>query len=461
MLIKYKLQTYFYRKIRYSKKMEMAYLILLTITCIIGLLLTNSYGAKILTLKLNFASWYFIVEFILTAVLATYTIDNIDFKTNWVFKLIPENEFPRFEVIWALSWCAISLPLGFILANFILKKMSYFSDYQHFLSKEFAKNSISKLFEKIWIAIILVYTTYTVYKIGFIPQLESLNWTVTEMALFRGKMTHHFPASVHLKELIGLRLIPIFSFYYFSKYLRTTNKKELITLSILIIISIFFATINLNKSGLAYYAIGLIITYGIVKNRVKLRIVIISFACVFILLLGSYYVAKKNSDLIHLTKGIYHRIIYTEAYANYYSFYFFPKEHKHLGFSSISKFIEYFGLEYSQTAPRIMMKTADQAGYKDGRAGYLTSSFISESWANWGILGIIFGPVIVGFIIKFIIGMLMNLPKSDLSCALIAFSSYSFKIGFGINNIIFPRYLLVIFILFLITYKLSHNQRAR
>lgn len=441
--------------------MEIIYLILLTASCLTGLWITNNHGAKIFSTKLNFAVWYFIVEFFLTAVLATYTIDNVGLKTNWVFRLIPEAEFPRFQVIWILTWSAIAIPVGFIVANFSLKKLKLMSNYEDFLEKKFVDSFNITIFEKLWLGIVLFYTAFVIYKIGFIPQIESLSWSPLEISHFRGKMTHNFPASVHLKELIGLRIIPILSFYYFSKFLRVKTKPNFLLALAHIVLSIFFVSINLNKSGIAFYSIGLIITYGIVKTEIRFKHILISFAIVFTILLGSYSMVRKDLNLVKLTKGIYHRVVYTQAYGNYYSLHYFPQKHEHLGFSSISKFIKKFGFNYSPQASRLMMKVADKKGFEDGRAGYLTSSFISEAWANWGIFGIIFGPIFVGFIIKFLIGLLISLPKTDLSCALIAFSSYALQIGSGINNIIFPRYLIATLSLFFITYKLTKKKQGK
>jgi hypothetical protein len=435
--------------------METIYLILLTAACIAGLWIANNQGAKIFSTKLNFVVWYFIVEFFVTSVLSAYSITDSSVRTNAVFRLIPEGEFPRIQILWILSWCAVALPTGFYFANILLKKLKLEINYEFFLDQKFKTVGRVFVFENIWLSIITLYTAYVIYKIGFIPQLESLNWSPLEIAHFRGDMTHFFPASVHLKELIGIRIIPIFSFYYFSHFIKKRSRSSLILFLVHLVLSIFFVTINLNKSGLAYYAVGLIIAYGLVKEEVKLKHLITSVIVVFVTLLASYTMLKKEVNILKSAKGIYHRIVQTESYGNYYSLYYFPKHHKHIGSSSISNFIEKLGFEYSLPAARIMMKTIDKKGYKDGRAGYFTSSFIGEAWANWGLSGIIFGPIIVGFIIKFLIGIMINLPKTYLSCALIAYISHSFRIASGINNIIFPRYLIVILLLFFCTLKVS------
>jgi hypothetical protein len=361
---------------------------------------------------------------------------------------------PRLQVIWSITWCAIGIPLGFMISNYMLSRFNFKYDYNSFSVTEVKKDS-SKYFEIFWILIIALYTIYTIYKIGFIPHFQAIDWSPEKIALFRGEMTHNFPASVHLKELIGIRVAPIISFYYFAKLISEKTMKSLVCFSCLLLISCLFLTINLNKSNISIYLIGLVITFGLTKRNIQFKQILVFILLTFILLFGSYALTKKIYNTKKIGSAIYSRIAYSQSYGNYLSFHVFPNLHPHIGFKSTSRLVEKLGLEYSETSARLMMRIVDPPGIKNGKAGFQVSTFFAEAWANWGLAGVILSPLLVGIILKLLIGILINLPKTYLSCALITYISYSLQISSGINNIIFPRYLIIIFILFFLTHKIS------
>lgn len=436
--------------------MEIVSLLLMLLMCFAGGFIAHRYGASISLIRLNFVSWYFGVEFILTAVLATLNISYFYKMGDIVFEYIPKGDIPELEVIWTLSWCAIGIPLGFVLANKLLSKLNMKSNYDKFVKARLSGDT-SFSFECIWVSIVIVYAVFVVAKVGFIPQVEFFGADAEAIAHFRGSMTHNFPASVHLKELIGVKISPILSYYFFAKVIRTRDLNSIFFFVLLAVLSCFYMTLNLNKSGLPFYFIGLIITYGIVSIRISKKKVLITGAVGIFLLLGSYAMTRKTSNLSSIISSIYSRIVYSQASGNYLSLYIFPKVHSHLGFTSISKFGKYLGLEYSEPASRIMMKEIDPVLVKSGKAGFQVSTFFAEAWANWGIVGLVLSPIYVGFFIKFLIGVIITVRKTYLTCAFLGFVSYSLNISSGFNNLIFPRYLILIILLFIGTKIISEK----
>jgi hypothetical protein len=439
--------------------MEIISLVLMTFCCFLGLYLSDKYGAKLTFKKINFVTWYFGVEFILTAVLATFNINYFYILKDIVFEYIPRGSVPELQIIWTLSWCAVAIPCGFILANIILNKFKLKSNYDDFIESTLVPEDNS-LFEWFWGLIIVLFSGYLIWKIGFIPQVEFFGADLESIAYFRGKMTHEFPASIYLKELIGMRITPILSYYFFAMALTKKNKSSCVKFLLFALLSTFFMTINLNKSGIPFYFIGLMVTYGVVSIKVEGKKILAFGVILFVVLFGGYALTRKTMNIKDIATNIYTRVVYSQASANYLSLYVFPLIHPHIGGASISKIGKFFGYEYSERSSRILMKEIDPELVKTGKAGFQVSTFFSEAWANWGIIGLLLSPIIVGLVIKLIIGLIISNPKTYLTSGLIGFISCSFNISSGFNHILFPRYLIIILVIFSVT-KIFFSKLAR
>jgi oligosaccharide repeat unit polymerase len=420
--------------------------VLLILSIICGLILTNKHGASITYKDINFASWYFIIEFVFTGAVSVFGIKSIS-STNWALKVIPEDNFPLKEVILTLTWCSIAIPIGFLFANKLLIHLKLNDSYDNFKAKLI--HPIDNLFFIFWAILIFSFMLYTIFKIGFIPQLKAMNLSTVEISKLRGEITHNFPGSIHLKELIGMYLAQMLSFACFARLIIRKNVQNLILFSIIALSASFFTTLNLSKSGLAFLMIGLALTYSATKVELKLKAVCISALSILITLCLTFVLINKSVSF----KGVWDRAVYAQTYGNYLSFYTFPDIHPHIGFSSTSKLIKKLGFEYKEPASRIMMRVSNEKAVKEGTAGFMVSTFFAEAWANWGLVGLIFCPLYVGFFIKFLIGLIINLRKTTVSIGVLVFISYKLGLNMGINKIIFPRYIIVSFILIFITHK--------
>ena len=60
---------------------------------------------------------------------------------------------------------------------------------------------------------------------------------------------------------------------------------------------------------------------------------------------------------------------------------------------------------------RIIMETYNPAGVEAGTAGVMNTLFIGEAYANYGIMGLLFSPIIFGIIIGLVSHFLPSLHK--------------------------------------------------
>lgn len=151
------------------------------------------------------------------------------------------------------------------------------------------------------------------------------------------------------------------------------------------------------------------------------------------------------------------RVLISQTYGNYASFYVFPKHIEHIGFRSVTKQIKKIGLEPKERASRTLMKFMAPEAVKNGTAGHMVSTFFAEAWANWGLIGIILSPIFVGLSLKFLVNLLIWLPKSELSIGFLSFLTYTFGINKSFSKILFPRYLIAAFII-LFSFKIIEKK---
>lgn len=414
--------------------------ITLILAIFLGLFLTNRHGAKLRLNQLNFATWYYGVEFLLMAVISAFLIRRIS-DTNWALKYIPPEEFPIIAVTLTCAWCCVAIPLGFYLANKFLHLINKESNFESLQSQQLYSNQIFKIINGILLIIEVIFLAYLIYKIGFIPQIEALKNPENIMQI-RGTLTHNFPANVYLKEILTgyLSYLVLFS----SITIWYLNKSTVNTLVMLIALlaSILFATLTLTKASLAFVILGIIFTFALIIKELKTKFVLVSAGIVIVSLSATFVLANNISFLTSL-RSIYHRVVYTQSYGNYLSFYIYPDKREHIGLSSTSRLIKKLGFDYRERSSREIMKDIAPNEVAKGTAGYAVSAFFAEAWANFGLLGIIISPIYVGFFIKFLIGFILNFGRNPLTISTVSFLSYKLGVNQGFNQFLFPRYLIL------------------
>jgi hypothetical protein len=114
-------------------------------------------------------------------------------------------------------------------------------------------------------------------------------------------------------------------------------------------------------------------------------------------------------------------------YGTYYAFEVFPVKHDFLMFSSTGREIHnLLGLKFEESYGIIMMQFHNPFGVEAGSAGHLSTIFMGEAWANFGIIGIIVAPLWVGGILQLLNHSFLKKNKNSISIALYAYLTISF-----------------------------------
>ncbi len=128
------------------------------------------------------------------------------------------------------------------------------------------------------------------------------------------------------------------------------------------------------------------------KNILKYTFAILSiFVILYVVVMGSHFIDSFSK--------IGHRIFLSQYDGFPASFDYYPKHHKFLGLTSISnKISEILGIDFNSHT-RLVMEFLNPSGVKKGTAGYMSSLFLAEGYAMYGINSM----VIVGMILPILL----------------------------------------------------------
>ncbi|MAZ47785.1 MAG: hypothetical protein CME65_04440 [Halobacteriovoraceae bacterium] len=426
------------------------YYLLLIVLVAIGIFTFYKVVGRTGLTHLNVFSWTFFVEFLAMATISPFIVMDIK-SANWALKNIPDSEFPLKEVILTLSWCTIGIPSGIYIAKKLFQMKNADVDFEKYIRRDY-KVSSKNWYLIFWILIFSFYSYYLVRQIGFIPQIEMLGMQASEIAMLRGRITHHLPANIIIFRLVGLTLSAIICYTSFSRFLKKKTWSHAFFFFIFLTLTIFFNTLNLNKSALAYIFVGLIATMGLSSINLNMKKYVSLGVLLLTLLLIGFKLTIPHHSYSSVLTNIFGRITISQSYGNYISFYLFPKYEDHIGFRSITKQLKRVGIEPKERASRIMMKHVAPEQVQKGTAGNMVSTFFAEAWANWGFIGVLLSPFLVGFLLKCTVTLITLLPKSELTIGILSFLTYTFGLNKSISKILLPRYLIAATVISLVLY---------
>ena len=78
---------------------------------------------------------------------------------------------------------------------------------------------------------------------------------------------------------------------------------------------------------------------------------------------------------------------------------------------------------------------------------------MSEAWANWGIVGVVFSPIYVGFIIQCLYLFILLNKKTPFFIGLLVFYTMKGTINGGMNDYIYNVSTFVMIIVYYLVYR--------
>lgn len=183
-------------------------------------------------------------------------------------------------------------------------------------------------------------------------------------------------------------------------------------------IAIIFILSTGEKGPFLFFILGALVTYSYSRgyvNKISLRLMLVS-----ILLLFSIYYLFVSNDIELVLSLIFDRIFIAQVISVYLSYDYYSCLGD-IGYSSFANIITKI-FDIKTVAPASEQLMANYFPEMIALGGWnVNGLFISEAWANYGIIGVILSPFLVGLENAVLISVLARFNKSPIQCAFYAF----------------------------------------
>lgn len=417
------------------------YLIISIIVLLLSFFLFRKAGGVLSLKQPNMIAWIFFFQLVfqtfISSVLVVYRLDN-HYAINSIFF-----EESRIYGWLAIQYTMLAMPLGMMFVSFVRGQRNVQVLFKKYCSKPlvtsltYKDKSLKRYFFLLSLFSIAA-VIYTFYVIREIPILNILRLDALSIAQQSIEFGREFQGNQYIRNIFGLLLTPILSFIAYGYYKITKNNKDKLWFFIMCLFSILILTYNFSKAPIVQYVISFFFISVLLGKKFSKKKLFVSFAVVMSILLTFYILFSEdyqiNELLLSYNSGIWGRILLSQSGGTYFSFDYFPTIHEHIGFKSFSAlFID----NHSQRSARIIMEIFNPEGVKLGVVGVMNSLFIGEAWANFGIVGVIIAPFIVGAVIQLIFLVLISGDKTPLKVALYAYFTLNIPITGGFNDFIY------------------------
>lgn len=376
--------------------------------------------------QLNMLSYSFYIILIFSFISSIIIVLDVTFL-GFSAQNIPHiyGDFDNRLHVWGMvMWMFVGIPLGAIAVNIIFslslgidQKMKNFRSSCLDIGWNYTDRS---LYGIVFIASVLLVLLFVITMPKEIPFFHVLGGgDVVEAQIIRRNFSFGFDNKL-LKSLFNSGTLAFLSLIAFIMSLQTRHLKWWI----LFIAQFLVVTCLSILSGVVGHILFYLVSLAFCRSMIGGKFIKFHELFLVCLLLPGLFILFKSAagslwDV--LTNAVFFRVL-SHLLGTYYSLQVFPGLHDFLFFSSSGRWInEVLTGTSSESYGIIMMNFYDPAGVAAGHAGHLTSIFLAEAWANFGIFGIIIAPLWVGFFVQLVHRFFIGQKKSIISVALYSY----------------------------------------
>lgn len=375
--------------------------------------------------------------------------------------------------VWlSVLYVMVAMPVAMIVTCRILNVKSVNS-----LLERYFRQPVAGLFDKhahcelplllAFSVISCISVIYTLMSTESIPILEMIRGaSPDQLALMRVQAKREFSGIGQFSTIFGTLLGPILLYVSYIYYKKERKKAFLIWFLIMLLFTSTMLFYHLAKAPIIKLFIGFLSIQVMLKKRIRLRKQIVFISLLLISTVFLFKVTKGIDETRMALSGVFERITITQLEGVYHMYEIFPGNHEFIKGRSISQVLSaILKYDYIEPAERIAMKEIYPTAVAEGRVGTMSTLFIGDAWANFGLIGVLISPLIVGAWLLVIYVFILKNSKSPLILGFYGFiTSHNYIQGGFMNGIIFNSGLLsIILILFCIGVAarfVNHSKKA-
>lgn len=255
--------------------------------------------------------------------------------------------------------------------------------------------------------------------IGNIPLFSALSSIGDTLAIIRSDTKIGFSGVTYIRDFGFVALAQIIAYYTYSLKLRYPSSLRLkLFYWLTLVIAILALTVNLEKGPIVIFFFSLLVVRFFHGRRSSPMAQGVAFILIGSLLVGTYIVTLGTGlPAIFFVEEIIGRILIAQVAGVFMTLSIFPAEYDFVFFSGIGVLSDAFGGSQSVGSPRIVMEYFRPSEVTAGLAGYKSSFFVAEAYGNFGVIGVLLSPFIVGGLTSFYIAIFKRFKNPNLAIA--------------------------------------------
>ncbi len=440
--------------------MNILFVVITILTTIISVKLFTKASGSMSIFKLNTISYVFYFQIITSSLVASVLLVTgvLDYHPD--LKLVSENV--KLEAwLWTM-YSIIAMPIGMIGLSkvFNIDVIKTFNQYIN-------KKTIIPTINIKWILIFLTLFSFLTLAYIFLKTDRVALYTLLvehnpeQARLDRITSRLNFGGIIYIKNLLGYIMIPVIAYY---SYIIMRIKKTMFY-KVIFVVNFFLAILmvahDTQKAPIAFFILGFWIVEVIINNGINLKKAGLFLGLPVLLILVGYTLTTGVDGLDQFTR--FNSAFYGRTFVGSYlgfplSLELFPDKIIEQTYAlGIPHAIgEKLGLDLTESA-RLLMKYVHYEAFENGTGNLYSSFYMGEAWANYGYLGLIMAPFIVGFVIQSVHLYLLSKPKEALLIAFYALITVRWLVGSGFVNFLYLKQIIFPFVLYFI-FKFILNQ---
>jgi len=425
-----------------------AVIILISICCtIFSVRLFRDACGSMSLLKLNTVSYVFYVQIVTSGLVGSVllAIGVLDYHPDVAFI----SDKVKFEAwVWTM-YSILAMPIGMILLNRVLhlNVRELFNQYLQAPIEMVGSINRNKLFLillTIFGLFILAYVFYTTERVALYTLL--VEGDTDQANIDRITSRRNYAGSTYVKNLLGLIVLPVIAYY--SYVLLRLYKSSFFFFVFLInfIVAILMVSNDIQKAPIAFFVLGFAILEVFISKGISLSKFLFFLAIPVFLILIGYSLTTDVTVFDQFTRfnsAFYGRTFVSGYFGFPLSLELFPDvitEQTHM--VGIPRSFLSGNMRNLEESARLIKIFTHPETIEAGTGNLYSGYYMGEAWANYGFIGLVIAPFIVGFVVQSVHLFLLLHQKNPWLLAFYCGITVKWVVGAGFVNFLYLKMLI-------------------
>lgn len=398
-------------------------------------------------LKFNTVSYVFYVQIVTSALVGSVLLATgvLDYHPDVAFI----SDGIKFEAwVWTM-YSILAMPFGMMMLNkfFGINGRKRFDAY---LTAPIAmmgsenRNKVALVLLTGLSFLVLVYILINTERIPLYTLLVEGN--SDQANIDRITSRRNFGGIIYIKNLLGLIVIPVIAYYAYI-FMRTKKSFFYFTFFLInLIIALIMVSHDVQKAPIAFFMLGFAIVEVFISKGLKLRTLVFFVGLPVVLVLVGYTLTTDINffdQLFRFNSGFYGRTFLSGYFGFPLSLELFPSVITDQTYMiGVPKAVLSEQFVHAQESARLLKIYTHPETIKAGTGNLYSGFYMGEAWANYGYLGLVIAPFVVGFVVQSVHVVVLIHKKSPLLLAFYAAVTVKWVVGSGFVSFLFLKMLI-------------------